>query len=107
MGIRLSDMHFVYSLAKALAMVSSPAFNVSMLTWSFPVAFPFFIFFSLASTSHVVTDGNNLGQEESPEERGKEEETPAERNTENCNVQCKNPIKRWRKNSKKRTSNGM
>ena len=32
-GIRRSDMHFVYSLAKALAMVSSPAFNVSMLTW--------------------------------------------------------------------------
>ena len=36
-GIRLSEMHFVYSLAKALAMESSPAFNVSMLTWSFPV----------------------------------------------------------------------
>ena len=54
-GIRLSDMHFVYSLAKALAMVSSPAFNVSMLTWLFPIAFPFFIFFSAASTSHVVT----------------------------------------------------
>ena len=34
-GIRRSDMHFVYSLAKALAMVSSPAFNVSMFTWSF------------------------------------------------------------------------
>ena len=60
-GIRRSDMHFVYSLAKALAMVSSPAFNVSMLTWSFPVAFPFFVFFSAAYTSHVVTDGTYLG----------------------------------------------
>ena len=47
-GISLSDMHFVYSLAKALAMVSSPAFNVSMLTWSFPVAFSLFIFFRAA-----------------------------------------------------------
>ena len=44
-GIRLSDMYFIYSLAKALAMVSSPAFNVSMS----------------ASTSHVVTDGTSLG----------------------------------------------
>ena len=61
MDIRLSDMHFVYSLAKALAIVSSPAFNVSMLTWSFPVTFPFFIFFSPASTSNVVTDGTSLG----------------------------------------------
>ena len=60
-GIRLSDMHFVYSVAKALAMVSSPTFNVSMLTWSFPVAFPFFVFFSAAYTSHVVTDGTSLG----------------------------------------------
>ena len=51
-------MHFVYSLTKALAMVSSPAFKVSMLTWSFPVAFPFFIFFSAVSTSHVVTDSS-------------------------------------------------
>ena len=59
--IRLSDMHFVYSLAKALAMVSSPAFNVSMLIWSFPVAFPFYIFFSAASTSHVFIDGTSLG----------------------------------------------
>ena len=31
-------------------MVSSPALNISMLTWSFSVAFPFFIFFSAAST---------------------------------------------------------
>ena len=54
-------MHFVYSLAKALAMVSSPAFNVSMLTWSFPAAFPFFIFLRAASTFHVVTDGTCLG----------------------------------------------
>ena len=61
MGFRLTDMHFVYSLTKALAMVSSPAFKVSMLTWSFPVAFPFFIFFSAVSTSHVVTDDTSLG----------------------------------------------
>ena len=60
-GIKFFDMHFVYSLAKALAMVSSPAFNVSMLTWSFHVVFPFFIFFNAASTSHVVTDGTSLG----------------------------------------------
>ena len=45
-GIRLSALQFVYSLAKALAMVFSPAFNVSMLTSSFPVAFPFFILFT-------------------------------------------------------------
>ena len=31
-GIRLSDVHFVYSLATAVAMESSPALNVSMLT---------------------------------------------------------------------------
>ena len=54
-------MHVVCSLDKPVAMVSSPAFNVSMLTWSFPVAFPFFIFFSAASTSHIVTDGTSLG----------------------------------------------
>ena len=60
-GIRLSDMHFVYSLARALVMLSSPTVNISMLTSSFPVAFPFFIFFSAASTSHVVTDGTSLG----------------------------------------------
>ena len=59
--IRLSNMHFVYSLAKALAMVSSPAFNVSMLIWLIPVAFPFYIFFRAASTSHVVIDGTSLG----------------------------------------------
>ena len=39
MGIRLSEMHFVYSLAKALAMVSSPAVNISMLTWLLPSRF--------------------------------------------------------------------
>ena len=50
-------MHFVYSLASCFAMVSSPAFSVSMLTWSFPAYFPFFIFHSAASTSHAITGG--------------------------------------------------
>ena len=32
LGIRRSVMHFVYSLVSCFAMVSSPAFSVSMLT---------------------------------------------------------------------------
>ena len=45
-GMRRSVMHFVYIFASCFAIVSSPAFSVSMLTWSFPASFPFFIFVS-------------------------------------------------------------
>ena len=56
-GIRLSDKHLVYSLASVFGMVSSPVFNVSMFTWSLPVAVPFFSR-SAASTSHdVISSG--------------------------------------------------
>ena len=43
LGMRHSVMHFVYSLASCFAMVSSPAFSVSMLTSSFPASFPLFL----------------------------------------------------------------
>ena len=61
MGIRLSDKHLVCSLASVFEMVSSPAFNVSMFTWSLPVAVPFFISRSAASTSHDITSSTSLG----------------------------------------------
>ena len=54
LGMRRSVMHFVYSLASCFAMVSYPAFTVSMLTLSFPASFPFFSFLSSASTSHAI-----------------------------------------------------
>ncbi len=44
LGIRRSVIHFVYSLVSCFAMVSFPAFSVSMLTWSFPASFPLFHF---------------------------------------------------------------
>ena len=46
LGKRRSVMHFVYSLAIFFAMVSSPAFSVSMLTSSFPAFFPIVSFSS-------------------------------------------------------------
>ena len=59
--IRLSDKHLVYSLANVFQMVSSRAFNVSMLIWSLPVAVPFFISGSAASTSHDIICGTSSG----------------------------------------------
>ena len=56
-----SVMHFVYSLASCFVMVSSPAFSVSMLTWSFPASFTFFIFLRAASTSHAIIGGTSSG----------------------------------------------
>ena len=61
MCIRNSDKHLVYSLACVFEMVSSPAFNVSMLIWSLPAAVPFFISRSAASTSHGVISGISFG----------------------------------------------
>ena len=58
-GIRLSK-HLVHSLA-VFKMVSSPAFNGSMFVWSSPVAVPFFISRSAASTSHDVISGTSFG----------------------------------------------
>ena len=60
-GIRLSDKHLVYSLASVFEMVFSPAFNVSMFIWSLPVAVPFFISRSTASTSHGIICGTSFG----------------------------------------------
>ena len=54
LGMHRSVMHFVYSFTSCFTMVSGPAFSVSMLTWSFPASFPFFIFLSAASTSHAI-----------------------------------------------------
>ena len=61
MGNCLSDNHFVYSLASVFDVVSSPAFYVSMFIWSLPVAVPFFISCSAASTSHDVISGTSFG----------------------------------------------
>ena len=61
MGIRLSEKHLGYSLASVFEMVSSPAFNVSMFIWSLPVAVPFFISRSAASTSHIAISGTSFG----------------------------------------------
>ena len=62
MGIGISDKHLVCSLASVSEMVSSPAFNVSMLIWSLPVTVPFFISRIAASTSHMLTLVPLLGQ---------------------------------------------
>ena len=42
-------------------MVSSPAFNVSMFIWSFPIAATFFTSRSAASTSRDVISGTSFG----------------------------------------------
>ena len=60
-GIRLSDKHLVYNLASVFEMVSSPASNVSIFILSLPVAVPFFISRSAASTSHDVISGTCFG----------------------------------------------
>ena len=57
----LSDKRLVYSLASVFEMVSSPAFNVSMFIWSLPVAVPFFISRTAATTSHDVISGTPHG----------------------------------------------
>ena len=59
--IRLSDRHLVYSLVSVFEVVPSPVFNVSMFAWSLPVAVPFFISHSAASTSHSVISGTSFG----------------------------------------------
>ena len=59
-GIRLSDKHLLYSLASVFEMVSSPAFNDSIFILSLPVAVPFFISRSVASTSHDVISGTSF-----------------------------------------------
>ena len=54
MSIRLSDKHFVCSLANVFEMLSPLGFNVSMFImfiWSLPVAVPFFISRSAAFVS--------------------------------------------------------
>ena len=62
MGIRLFDKHSVYNLASVIEMVSSLAFYVSMFRiLSLPVAVPFFISRSAASTSHNVISGTSFG----------------------------------------------
>ena len=48
MGIRLSDMHLVYSLGIVFEMVSPHAFNVSM-------------FFNMVVASHDVISGTSFG----------------------------------------------
>ena len=57
LGMHRSVMQFVYSLASCFAIISSPAFSVSMLIGSFPASFPFFIFLRAASTSHAIIGG--------------------------------------------------
>ena len=62
MRIRLSDKHFVNSLASVFEMVSSPAFNVSMFIYGrMPVVDLFFLSQSAASTSHDVKSGTSFG----------------------------------------------
>ena len=61
LGMRRSVMHFVYSLAGCFAMISYPAFSVSMLTRSFLATFPFFIFVTTASTCHAIIGGTSSG----------------------------------------------
>ena len=60
-GMRRSVMHFVYSLAGCFAMVSFPAFSISMLAGSFLASFPFFIFLSAVSTSHAIICDTSSG----------------------------------------------
>ena len=60
-GIRCSVMHSMYSFARCFAMVSSPAFSVSMLTWIFSPFFPIFHFPLAASTSHAIIGGTSSG----------------------------------------------
>ena len=60
-GINLSDKHLVYIIASVFVVASSPAFNISMFIWSLPVAVPFFIFRSAASTYHDVISGASFG----------------------------------------------
>ena len=60
--IRHSDKHLVYSLASVFEIVSSLALNVSMfIIWSLPIAVPFFVSHSAASTSHDVISGTSFG----------------------------------------------
>ena len=61
MGSRLSEKHLVYNLISDFEMVSCPAFNVSMVIWSLPVAVSFFISRRAASTSHDVISGICFG----------------------------------------------
>ena len=42
-------------------MDASPAFSVSMITWSYPAFSPFFNFLSAASTSHAIICGTSSG----------------------------------------------
>ena len=60
MSIRFSNNHLVYNLTSVIEMVYSPAFNVTMFTWSMPVAIPFFISRNAASTSHDVISGTSF-----------------------------------------------
>ena len=60
-GNHLSDKHLVYRIASVIETVPSPAFNVSMFIWSLPVAVPFFISRSAASTSHYGISGTSFG----------------------------------------------
>ena len=60
-SMRRSVLHFVYSLTSCFAMISSPVFSGSMLTWSFPVSFPFFILLGAAFTSHAIIGGTSSG----------------------------------------------
>ena len=60
-GYGRSFINFVYIVACSFAMVSSPAFNISMITLCFPAAFPFFIFLSAASTSYGIIGGAPTG----------------------------------------------
>ena len=60
-GMCRSVMHFVYRFASCFAIVSSPAFSVSMSTLSSTASFPCFIFLSAASTSHAIIGGTSLG----------------------------------------------
>ena len=45
LGMCRSVTHVVYSWSSCFAMVSSPAFGVSMLTWSFHASIPFIFHF--------------------------------------------------------------
>ena len=60
-GTRLSDKHFVYTLASVFQMVLFSAFNVSMFIWSLPISVQLFLSRRASSTTHDVISGTSVG----------------------------------------------
>ena len=60
-GTRLSDKHFVYTLASVFQMVLFSAFNVSMFIWSLPISVQLFLSRRASSTTHDVISGTSFG----------------------------------------------